>query len=195
VPARTFAAGLSAVTTPYITAPAFILLAGLHFVDSLLELALYGGVVVGFTVAIPLAYASYLRGQGRVDSIHIYERRARLAPMALTGASSCAGLGLLYALNAPTDILRLGVLLILLAMTVLGATYVIKVSGHVTAWATGTTVMVVVYGPAASLLYLVALPVGWSRLALERHRPVEVMVGFAYGVVASLVLTLAVGIW
>jgi len=195
VRASTVASGLSTVTTPYLTAPQFILLAGLHYVDSIGEVALYGAIVVGFTVVVPLAYTLHLKSLGRVGSVHIHEQRARLGPMALTGASSLAGLALLYAMDAPPDILRLGALLILLAVAVLGATYFIKVSGHVSAWATGTTVMVVVYGPVASPLYLAALPIGWSRLALGHHRPVEVLAGFAHGVGTAALLTWVVGLW
>ena len=194
MPDRTLAEHVSAVTTPYLTVPAFILLAGLAFVTDLEEIMLYGAIAVGFTVGIPMAYAQHLTRQGRVDSIHIYDQRARLAPLALTGASSMVGLGILYLVEAPDGILRLAVLLFLMAGATLAATTVLKISGHVSSWSAGSTVAVVLHGPLALPLLLGALPIGWSRLELGRHRPVEVVVGFLYGILSAAALSLLVGI-
>jgi membrane-associated phospholipid phosphatase len=195
VPDRTLAENISAVTTPYLTVPAFILLAGLAFVRDPLEITVYGIVAVGFTVVIPLGYAYHLTRRGKVDDIHIYDQRARLGPLALTGASSMAGFGILYLIEAPDGILRLAVLLFLMAGATLAATSLLKISGHVSSWTAGSTVVIILHGPYALPLLLGALPIGWSRLALARHRPVEVVVGFAYGVFAAAALCLAVGLW
>ncbi len=186
---------ISAVTSPYLTVPAFILLAGYAFVTDLPELLLYWGITVGFTVGIPLSYAHYLASQGRVDSVHIFDQRARLGPLALTAASSLAGLSLLYIIGAPDGILRLAVLLPLLAVVTLGATALLKISGHVSSWATGSTVVIVLHGVYALPLLLGAVPIGWSRLALGRHRPVEVVVGLLYGIGTAALLTLLLGLW
>lgn len=176
---------MSALTTPYLVSPAFILLSGLHFVRDPALIALYGAIAVGFTVALPLAYAEGLRRRGRVESIHIYDQQARLGPLALTGASSMAGLGVLYLVGAPEGILRLGALLILLAGSVLVATYFLKVSGHVSAWTAGTTVVVLLWGPALALLYIGTVPIAWSRTVLGMHTPVELVSGFVHGIVVA----------
>jgi len=189
------AEGISAVTTPYLAVPAFILIAGLAFVTDPLEVATYGAIAVGFTVGIPMAYTQYLVREGRVDSVHIYDRRARLGPLALTGASSLAGFGILYLVDAPEGILRLAVLLFLMAGATFAATSLLKVSGHTSAWTAGSTVVVILHGPYAALLLLGALPIGWSRLELGRHRPVEVVVGLGYGIVSAALFSYLVGLW
>ena len=176
---------VSALTTPYLVAPAFIILAGLHFVQDPILLALYGGIAVGFTVCVPLAYADHLRRRGRVESIHIHERRARLAPLALTGVSSSVGLAALYLVGAPAGIMRLGVMLIVLAASVLVATLFLKVSGHVSAWTAGTTVVVMLWGLVLAPLFLGVIPIAWSRVVLGRHDYPELVAGFAYGLVVS----------
>ncbi len=186
---------VSGLTTPYLTSPLFILLAGLYYVESWWEALLYGSIAVGFTVVIPLLYARHLKRAGRVDSVHIFDQHARLAPLALTGASSMVGLGVLYIVGAPDWILRLGALLFLLAGSVLVATYFLKISGHTSAWASGTTVLVVLYGPMALPLMLGVIPIAWSRLALGKHTTTEVVVGFLYGVATAAVLSWTVGIW
>lgn len=191
----TLALRVSAISTPYMTTPIFILLAGLYYVHDPWDIIIYGAIVVGFTVVIPLSYAEHLRRRGKVESVHIYDQRARLGPLAITAACSMAALAALYAIDAPWGIIQLAVLLILLAGAVLAATYFFKVSGHVSSWTTGTTVLVLIYGPLAAVLYLVAVPIAWSRLRLERHTRAEVAVGFAYGIASAVVLSWAVGLW
>ena len=186
---------ISGLTTPYLTTPMFILLAGLQFVHDLGQVLLYGVVVVGFTIAVPLAYTEHLRRAGRVDSIHIFDQDARMGPLALTGASSVVGFSILYAIGAPEGVLRLGALLFLLAGAVLLATAMLKISGHVSAWSAGTTVVAVLWGPFALVAMLGVLPIAWSRLALGLHTRREVIAGFGYGVAMATVMSLAVGLW
>lgn len=193
--ARPFAGAISSLSSPYLTAPLFILLAGYHYVQDPLEIALYGSIAVGFTVLIPLLYTVHLHRTGRVDSVHIVDRHSRLGPLAITGASSVVGLALLYAVGAPEAILSLAVLLFLLAATVLVATFFLKVSGHMAAWGAGTTIVVALYGPVLVPLYLFALPIAWSRLTLKRHTPLEVAVGFVYGIGTAAMIAWLLDLW
>ncbi len=186
---------VSSLSSPYLTAPLFILLAGYHYVQDPLELLLYGSIPLGFTVLIPLLYSIHLRRIGKVDSVHIIDRRSRLVPLAITGASSFTGLVLLYAVGAPEEILRLAVLLFLLAATVLVATFFLKVSGHMAAWGAGTTIVVALYGPVLVPLFLIALPIAWSRLTLKKHTPLEVVAGFIYGTVTAAIISWLLGLW
>lgn len=194
MPGNEIAQHISSLTTPYLTTPFFILIAGLHFVDAAREMLLYGIVAVGCTVAIPLAYAEHLRRTGRVDSVHIPDQHARMAPLALAGASSIMGFALLYMVGAPEGILRLGALLFFLAGALLVATWFLKVSGHVAAWAAGTTVLIVLYGPQMAILFLVAVPIAWSRLVLDKHTRMEVGVGLLYGICIAAVASGVVGL-
>ena len=151
-------------------------------------------LVVQTAVVIPLSYAEHLRRTGRVDSVHIFDQHARLGPLALTGVCALAAVGLLYLAGAPSAILRLGALLFLLAGAVLVATFLFKVSGHVSAWTSGTTVLVILYGPPFSVLLLFAAPIAWSRHQLGKHTSLELVVGFVYGIVTAVVLSYAVGL-
>ncbi len=194
VPGNETAQHISSITTPYLTTPFFILIAGLHFVDTAREMLLYGTVAVGFTVAIPLAYAEHLRRAGRVDSVHILDQHARMVPLALAGAGSIMGFALLYLVGAPEGILRLGAMLFLLAGALLVATWFLKISGHVAAWTAGTTVLVVLYGPQMAVLFLVAAPIAWSRLVLGKHTRMEVGVGLLYGICIAAMFSGVVGL-
>ncbi len=193
--APVIARAVSSLSSPYLTAPLFILLAGYYYVQDPFQIALYGSITVGFTVLIPLLYTLHLRRTGRVDSVHIIDQRSRLGPLAITGASSAVGLAILYAVGAPEVIIRLAVLLFLLAATVLVATFFLKVSGHMAAWGAGTTIVVALYGPVLVPLFLIALPIAWSRLTLDKHTPLEVVAGFIYGIGTAAMIAWLLDLW
>ncbi len=188
------ARALSSVTTPYLTVPAFILASGMRYVDALLEGLVYGVVLVLATVGLPLAHVIVLRRRGLVDSIHVGDRRARLGPIATAMLGAVLGLAVVWRLGAPDGVLRLGVVLAALAAVVLGATSVLKVSGHVTAWSSGTTVLFLLYGWWAAPLFVVAAPIAWARHALGRHTPQELAGGLLCGAGAAAALMLALGL-
>jgi membrane-associated phospholipid phosphatase len=194
VPDKDLPTIVSALTTPYLTTPLFILLAGLYYVKDPGDILLYGAIAVTFTVAVPLVYTELLRRTGRVESVHVFDQRARLGPLVLTGVSSVVGFLILYLVGAPGGILRLGAMLFLLAGALVGATWFLKLSGHVAGWTAGTTVLVALYGPPAALLYAVALPIAWSRLALGKHTGVEVVAGLLYGVAITAAFVWLVGL-
>jgi len=185
---------LSAATTPYITVPLFILLCGARYVDGWRELLLYGGVVVGLAVLVPLGYTAHLVREGVVEDMDVPGRFGRLGPLAAAAMGAFAGLLALLLLGAPSGVLRLGVMLVALAAAVFAATAVLKISGHVTAWAAGSVTLAFLWGPWALASLLGALPIAWSRLALGRHTPLELVAGAAYGIAVSAMLAWAMGL-
>jgi len=73
-------------------------------------------------------------------------------------------------------------------------TAVLKISGHVTAWTAGSVALASLWGPWALAALLGALPIAWSRLALARHTPLELVAGAAYGIAVSAALAWAMGL-
>ena len=185
---------VSAATTPYITVPVFILLCGARYVRGWDELLLYGGIVVGLAVVMPLAYTAHLVRTGAVEAMDVPGRFGRLRPLAAAAVGALLGLAALYALDAPSGIVRLGIMLVALAAAVFAATGVLKVSGHVTAWTAGNVVLAALWGPWALLALLGAIPVAWSRLALGRHTPFELVAGAVYGTAVAAALAWALGL-
>ena len=185
---------LSAVTTPYITVPVFILLCGARYVGGWRELLLYGGIVVGLAVLVPLGYTAHLVRRGVVEAMDVPGRFGRLGPLAAAALGATAGLLALLLLGAPIGVLRLGVMLVALAAAVFAATAVLKISGHVTAWAAGSVTLAFLWGPWALAALLGALPIAGSRLALGRHTPLELVAGAAYGIAVSAVMAWAMGL-
>jgi len=185
---------LSSATTPYITVPVFILLCGARYVDGWRELLLYGGIVVGLSVLVPLAYTAHLVRKGVVEAMDVPGRFGRLGPLAAAALGAVVSLMALILLGAPSGVLRLGAMLVLLAAAVFAATAVLKISGHVTAWTAGSVALASLWGPWALAALLGALPIAWSRLALARHTPLELVAGAAYGIAVSAALAWAMGL-
>jgi membrane-associated phospholipid phosphatase len=185
---------VSAATTPYITVPVFILLCGARYVGGPRELLLYGGIVVGLSVLVPLGYTAHLVRKGVVEDMDVPGRFGRLGPLAAAALGSVVGLAALHVLGAPTGVLRLGMMLVALAAAVFAATAFLKISGHVTAWTAGCVTLASLWGPWALPSLLGALPIAWSRLALGRHTPLELVAGAAYGIAVSAVLAWAMGL-
>jgi membrane-associated phospholipid phosphatase len=175
------ARALSGVTSPYITVPIFIMLCGLRYVSDPVTALLYGAVLIVSTVVVPLVYVVILMRRGVVGSIHVPDRAARLGPLASAAAGAALGLAIIWALGAPTEVLRLAAMLVALALALLAATIVLKVSGHATAWSAGSVVLAVLYGWWALALLVVVVPIAWARHALGRHTPLELLAGVAYG--------------
>jgi hypothetical protein len=98
-------------------------------------------------------------------------------------------LGALIVLRPGSFLIR-GVVGVLLMLAVCAAaTKWVKVSLHMTFGALATTTLLAVGSPAGWVL-LVLMPIlAWSRLALERHRSIDVVVGVLVGVAFGYVLT------
>jgi membrane-associated phospholipid phosphatase len=66
----------------------------------------------------------------------------------------------------------------------------IKVSLHVAFAALAATTLLLIGSPAGWVLLPIVPALAWSRLALQRHRPVEVAVGAVIGVLAGVAIVL-----
>jgi phosphatidylserine synthase len=73
-----------------------------------------------------------------------------------------------------------GVLIMLVVCAV--ATRWVKVSLHMAFGALATTTLLSIGSPAGLVLLAVMPALAWSRLALERHRPAEVVIGLLVGI-------------
>jgi membrane-associated phospholipid phosphatase len=70
------------------------------------------------------------------------------------------------------------------------ATRWIKVSLHMAFAALAATTLLLIHSPAGWALLPVVPALAWSRLALQRHRPVEVAFGTIIGILAGVAIVL-----
>lgn len=141
-----------------------------------------------FVVAIPYAVVLVGVRRGRLGDRFIGDRSERPKPMALAVLCSGVGLGVLVALGAPADLLRLLVAVLAGLLVSFAVTLRWKISVHLAGLAGALAVAVVGYGspsPAGLVLMvagvLLLVLVGWARVRLEAHTVAQVAVGAVVG--------------
>jgi hypothetical protein len=178
---------ISIIAHPFVMIAVLVAVAGWRFAPG--SQALQALLLVIVVTIVPLAIlmvCQVRRGRwSNVDASHTSERPI-LFLVALTALAALLGWLLL---SNPHSFLIRGVIVISLLLVVAALlTRWVKLSLHL-AFAGLTVTSLSVIGSAIGLALIPAVPLLiWSRLALSRHRPLELVVGLLLGVLAGLAL-------
>lgn len=144
------------------------------------------GLVLGALTIVAIYVVRAFRNN-EVSDMDVSRREQRPRMFAIAISSTLVTLLSLWFLGQPAPVLLgAGVALALLALGAAVNHLGLKVSLH-TAFAVYAAAIFLSAGPLLGLLgALVALAVGWSRTALGRHTPREVVAGFLLGTVVCL---------
>jgi hypothetical protein len=118
---------------------------------------------------VPFLFVFRLWRQGRISDLHVAIREQRGRPFIATLVSGAVGVGLLYAVRAPRQLVALGCvyLAIGLALTLVSLRW--KISVHVAVLATCLVALALIGFPSA-LYALLSLPlVLWARVYRQKH--------------------------
>lgn len=182
VPRRTRAATLiSNVLSPVWLVMALPIAVGARATWPGMSGPLWGAVGAFFCGGLPLWFVRRGIRAGRLDHMHIPERRQRIVPLSVALMSVVAGVSVLYLCDAPRPVLVvLGTMLAGLGVT-LPLTMRWKVSFHAAVSAATVVVLALGVHPWCwSLAPLVAL-VGWARVHRRDHTVPQVVVGACIG--------------
>ena len=145
----------------------------------------WGAIAAVFASVLP--YALILRGvrRGRLSdkNISLREQRIRFGVVGIT--SILLGLAVLAAFDAPAEMVAL------LASIAVGVAcgWVItlwwKISVHAAIAAGAATVLLLVFGPALLVVWLLVALIAWSRVQVGDHTPAQVLAGVALGIVVN----------
>lgn len=146
----------------------------------------WGLLAMFFVAILPYSITWKMRhpsGGGRLGS------SVRAAYMGLAVGTAAVGLGLLWLLGAPHQLLWV-VIAILVTLAVVAVTNAKwGWSNHLAACAAGVSMLVVLLGPGALIAAVVLPAVAWARLAMNRHSVPELVAGAVIGAgVATAVL-------
>jgi membrane-associated phospholipid phosphatase len=148
-----------------------------------------GVAAVAILFILPLALLTVRQVRsGAWATVDASHRRDRPVLYAVGGGALLALIGYLAVAHPGSPMLRgaAGTLGMLAACAL--ATVWVKVSLHMAVAALAAAVLVTLGSPAGWVL-LAAIPLlAWSRVALGRHRPIEVIVGGAIGAVSGILL-------
>jgi membrane-associated phospholipid phosphatase len=139
-----------------------------------------------FLSILPIAPVAYYARKGTID-IDISDRtkRPRFFALSLIGYSlGVVTFGLLYS----TSMMVLSIAYVFVTLSVAVISFFWKVSVHTTGIAGPVTGLTYVFGWRAVPMYLLLLPVGWARLKLKAHTPMQLVAG----IVVAFFVTFAV---
>lgn len=138
-----------------------------------------------FVTLIPWAALIWMRIRGLVTDIHVTRRHQRWPLLIIALISILAGISVLLALSAPTELLA-EVLFLLAGLIIVGVVNLFwKLSVHAAVITFAALhCLLPLLGGAQLAVILIAL-VGWARIRIDHHSPTQVTAGTLVGVLVS----------
>ncbi|MGV9383455.1 hypothetical protein ACWDRB_47115 [Nonomuraea sp. NPDC003707] len=147
----------------------------------------WGLLAAALCAGVPAAVIAVGVRRGRLDSIHLVERKSRKGPMAAGFAAVMVGLAVLAVLDAPRVVVASAAVMLAWVLVMGAITLWWKISFH-TGVSAGTAVMLAHVLPAVPVLLVGALlvaAIGWARVQVSHHTPTQALAGAAAGAAAT----------
>ncbi|MGW5688869.1 hypothetical protein [Nonomuraea sp. NPDC003754] len=181
----TVAAAVTEVFAPQYVAIAMPPVVGL-LADGWAGLA-WGLLAAALCAGVPTAVIALGVRRGRLDSIHVVERRSRKGPMLAGFVAVVAGLAVLVLLDAPDMVVATAAVMLGWVVVMGLITLAWKISFHAGVSA-GTAVVLAQVLPALPVLLagaVVVAVIGWARVRVSHHTPAQVLAGAVTGAAVS----------
>jgi membrane-associated phospholipid phosphatase len=168
---------ISLLFSPYVTAAIFILIITYTNSKNLMEFLPWMGIAFVFAIIIPGAYVLWLVEKKEVSDLHLSKHSQRKIPFLFTAVSSLVGALALNLIGAAKPVVVMGVAYAANAVAIALLTQFWKISVHTALYSSVVTVIVIIFGVKFSLLYLILIPLSWSRVYRQRHSLNQVVGG------------------
>ena len=147
----------------------------------------WGAVAALFAGVLPMVFINRGISRGMWDDRNVGAKRPRLIVLLFIIASVAAGLAVLVAFGAPTELsgyfgFMLGSVAVLAAITT-----VWKISIHCAVAAGSVTILALMFGPRVLPAYFLVALTAWSRVVLRDHTTAQVIAGSVLGAAAALI--------
>jgi membrane-associated phospholipid phosphatase len=147
----------------------------------------WGAVAALFAGVLPMAFIKRGISRGLWDDRNVGAKGPRLIVLGFIIASVTAGLSVLVAFGAPTELSGyIGCMLGSVAMLA-AITTVWKISIHCAVASGSVTILALLFGPWVLPAYLLVALTAWSRVVLKDHTTAQVIAGALLGAVAAVV--------
>lgn len=160
---------------PWIIVIVFTLLTqtGLH--DS--QVALFALVFPILHFAIPMSYFMYAMRKGEISDIDITKREERYKILSVVFAKNVVSLGFVWYFGNAL-LLQLTLAIFLAFTAVYAITFAWKISLHMTFNTAGLVLLNSVHNWEYIYLFVLLIPVYWSRHVLQKHTHAQLVAGF-----------------
>jgi membrane-associated phospholipid phosphatase len=147
--------------------------------------ALAALIAVVFITGGPLAALIILARKGRITDRHVSKRTQRAPILLGTMVSILVGLALLLQIGAPHALIVMTLSILSGLLLVMLVNLVWKLSIHAAVSMFFAVALILAFPGAGAVLavpiFAVPLVVGWSRIPLGAHTPLQVLAGYAAG--------------
>lgn len=168
---------ISSILSPYLTAAIFIIIIVYSYSKSLAEFLPWVLTFFLFAIVIPGIYVLWLFETKQIKNIHISVRENRRKPFLLLAISSIIGATILWVLNAARPVVVIGVVYAANSLVMAVVTQFWKISVHTAMFSSIATITVILFGARFWWLYLLLIPLAWSRIHRKRHTIWQAIVG------------------
>ncbi len=142
-------------------------------------------IALFFVTILPSIYLFHLKKKKEIRSLDIDDRKKRIVPLLLGFICFSIGFTILYLLNAPGIVLGLMFCYVSNTLIIWLITIFWKVSVHAIGVAGPFMTLYICFGQYILPLFLIVVLVGISRIILNKHTPMQVMVGTGIGLLLT----------
>lgn len=161
------------------------------------DMAILHASIFTFLVCImPMLYVAYMVKIGKIGDLHMRESNERYIPYAVSiFAGVITGL-ILSSLGAHRVLLVLTLISIVQLTLMLLGTFLNHISAHAMAITSVTAACALIYGFSFSLMFIpVIMLVVLARLVLDRHTPVQILMGTLVGTITPFAVIWLIGLF
>ena len=185
--------GISAIFSPYVSAAIFIILIVYKYSMDLNQFFPWMLAFFIFAIVIPGFYILWLLEARKISDIHMANPEERKTPLLIAAVSSVFGAIVLFFLHAAKQVFMISIIYALNSAAIAVITQRWKISVHTGMFASIATIVVVIFGLQFWWLYLILLPLAWSRIYRKRHTIWQTTIGAAMTTVLTLMVLFMFG--
>ena len=178
----------SNILNPFLVGLVLILLLSFKSTSSALDAIKWSLISIAASILPVFGVIAYLVRSQKLESTFINVRKQRTKIYLL--ASVCAGVGwvILYYLEAPKELIATFVAGLSAVVVFMSVNFLWKISLHTALISASVTVLVILYGPIATVTVALVPLIGWSRIELKHHSPAQVAAGALLAAVIVVVV-------
>lgn len=184
---------ISAILSPYLVALVFIVIIVYHYSNSFHEFFPWMVTFFVSAILVPGLYVLWLLESKKIKDIHIANPKDRKIPFVLAGVSAIIGTIILGVLDASRQVFLISVIYAVNTILIALVTLTWKISVHMIILSLVSTISVVLFGWQFLWLYLLLIPLGWSRIYRKRHTFWQVLAGGVSAAVLTIIIFWAFG--
>ncbi len=168
---------ISAILNPFLVGLALILLLSFAATATVSEAVKWSLMLAGISILPIFSTIIYLVRRDKLEGIFINIRRQRYFIYVLAMACNIIGCGLLIYFKAPLVLIASFVAVVASAVVFMCINFFWKISLHAAFAAASVTMLTILYGSLGAITAVMIPPVGWSRIQLKHHSPMQVVAG------------------